>query len=132
VLVLVVLFGAVWADLNRPVSELEVDRVMQASVDGKRTSRWELAHRYLRGRMVAARISPGMTQEDVIRLAGAIPRAEPRRGGNGTTVESIPLDLWIMYRDDTLWINGRKRDVLVVERSRGTRANILTDILLSK
>src|SRR5262249_48120682 len=105
----VVLFGTVWADLNRPVSKVEVEKWVRACLDGKRTSRWELARRFLRGRVLAARIRPGMTQDDVARIAGAIPRGKPRRGGNGTAVECEVLDLWVGYRDETLRINGQAR-----------------------
>ncbi len=66
----VILFGVVWTDLNRPVTQAEVDRVERL---WKRSAQLDLvttAYYFVKGRVLSARIRNGMRAGQVGAIMG--------------------------------------------------------------
>jgi hypothetical protein len=126
----VVLFGAVWADLNRPTSEAEwnryaqaFDRRVQATMHGQPpltrawASRVEAAYQCVRGRVQAARPKQGMTIGDPERLFGAASgQSWSVAGSHKVDWCYNPIGVCVCYRlvprkmngkDDTAWVISR-------------------------
>jgi hypothetical protein len=123
----VVLFGAVWADLNRPTTEAEVarsaeawNRRVQAEVRGQQppspdwaTRAWT-AYQHTRGRILVARVKVGMTKDDVQKIFGAADgQTGYFRGPEGQTCLQLydPIGVCIEFRLKPPRPDGRgKRD----------------------
>jgi hypothetical protein len=127
----VVLFGALMADLGRPLSEDEWDHPL-GGARGVVETEWPAnkARCWLRGCVLAAVIKPGMTQDDVRRVAGAVPRLTPGPEGTRHGVQSLALGISLWYRSGAARINGQRRMALVVDQVRATELHELIALFL--
>jgi hypothetical protein len=85
----VVLFGAVWADLNRPVPE-----VAQCWAGGKFLNDPYRAYYLLRGRVLVRRLRPGMTMDEAEGVLG--PDIGVNTGERGALLYGV-LGVTIVY-----------------------------------
>jgi hypothetical protein len=113
------LMGILWADLNEPLAEAEVGEWIQGQVGGRPVSRVKRFRQLVRGRVLVARIKPGMSQDEVIRIAGAIPRIElPPPGGGGIGTQCLVLEINIDWRQEETAVNGEPCTILRVDSAR--------------
>jgi hypothetical protein len=106
----VVLFGAIWADLDRPVREAEVAGLVRLWVQGK----WppapaSRAYYFLRGRIRAARIREGMMEAEVESILGAEPWRAEFGMGLSESCHYNPLGVVVCYRPERVRVNGEDR-----------------------
>jgi hypothetical protein len=108
----VVLFGAVWADLNRPTTqaewnrfEKEWDRRVEAWDHGQQPpepgwlSRAWTAYQLLRGRVLATRLKEGMTVDTPEGLFGAAAGQSAYLRDRGVTLwDYRPIGVTVYYR----------------------------------
>jgi hypothetical protein len=119
----VVLFGAVWADLNRLTTQAELDR-FEREWD-RRVEAWDrgqqppppgwadrawTAYQHTRGRVLAARVKVGMTHEDVQGIFGAADgQTAFSRDSAGVRCIHLycPIGVCIKYRHKPAQVNGK-------------------------
>jgi hypothetical protein len=117
----VVLFGAVWADLNRPLSGAEVQQVVQDFFHGRPISAMAKARHRLRGRCLAARMKNGLPGDKALAILGdTVPLgytfqdnvfgSQPR-----ATFWYQPQGVKICYRVAVVVVGGRLQSQWVVD-----------------
>jgi hypothetical protein len=120
----VVLYGALMADLNRPISDADLSRCIP--FNGDLVDAPAEAYRLLRGRVLAARIRPGMAEDEVQQMLYENPRTgqeqtggcDPEEEGEESTSDQA-LGVRVEYVARRVRDNGRPRLVYVAVKATG-------------
>jgi hypothetical protein len=124
-MLILLICGAVWGDLNRPITPAEARACAERPFRLLLTppNRWEVLYTnvYLnvRGNVLVTRIKPGMSQDEVVKHVGAIPKATPQPTQDDCYVDCSPFGMRISYRVKDVQVAGKPCRMLIVEEVRG-------------
>jgi hypothetical protein len=121
----VILFGAVWADLNRPVSQADMDHIDKVIGEDGRLPAIISAYYCIRAHALAPRVKPGMTEGDVAKVVGHAASLAHKKAPLRTWTY-YPLRLEVDYRRKSVCPDG---EVVWYEWfAQSARAPSLSDI----